>query len=69
ELMRPVLHKSPAAFEGRMTVRELDGSAEGFCRTWRIASFPQLLFFWSLPHRTEHRFPLSTVEWQPYGDW
>lgn len=45
ELMRPVLHKLAAEFEGRMTVLEVDESAKGFCRTWRIASFPQLLFF------------------------
>ena len=45
ELMRPVLHKLAAEFEGRMTVLEVDDSAKGFCDTWRIASFPQLLLF------------------------
>lgn len=45
ELMRPVLHKLAAEFEGRMTVLEVDNSARGFCGTWRIGSFPQLLLF------------------------
>ncbi|WP_395714408.1 thioredoxin domain-containing protein [Reyranella sp.] len=45
ELMRPVLHKLAAEFEGHMTVLEVDDNAEGFCHTWRIASFPQLLLF------------------------
>jgi thioredoxin-like negative regulator of GroEL len=45
EKLRPVVHKLSAEFADRMTVLEVDDSAEEFCRTWRVSSFPQLLFF------------------------